>query len=127
MTALSSKWTPAYWTGWVNRRMAHVRQVCDAVDVFLAPARYLLGRFRDDFGIPENKLVYLDYGFHRDRMAGRARNPHENFTFGYIGTHIPAKGVNHLIQAFGELTGERGLRNLGARPGRRDGGPETNG
>ena len=55
----------AHWTGWVNRRMAHVRQVCDAVDLFLAPARYLLDRFRDDFGIPEDKLVYLDYGFHR--------------------------------------------------------------
>ena len=100
----------AYWTGWVNRRMAHVRQVCDAVDLFLTPARYLLGRFRDEFGIPENKLVYLDYGFHRERMAGRARSRGENFTFGYIGTHIPAKGINHLIQAFGELTGQPRLR-----------------
>ena len=110
----------AHWTGWVNRRMAHVRRVCTAVDVFLAPARYLLGRFRDDFGIPEDKLVYLDYGFHRDRMAGRMRTPGENFTFGYIGTHIPAKGVNHLIQAFGELTGKPGLRIWG-----RDRGVET--
>ena len=112
----------AYWTGWVNRRMAHVRQVCDAVDVFLAPARYLLGRFRDDFGIPADKLVYLDYGFHRERMSGRARKPGEDFTFGYIGTHIPAKGVHHLIQAFGELTGRPRLRIWG-----RDRGAETAG
>ena len=112
----------AYWTGWVNRRMAHVRRVRDAVDVFIAPARYLLGRFRDDFGIPEGKLVYLDYGFHRERMAGRARNAYESFTFGYIGTHIPAKGVNHLIQAFGELPGQPGLRIWG-----RDRGVETAG
>ncbi len=111
-----------HWTGWVNRRMTHVRRVCDAVDVFLAPARYLLGRFRDDFGIPEDKLVYLDYGFHRDRMAGRARNAGENFTFGYIGTHIPAKGVNHLIEAFGQLTGQPRLRIWG-----RDRGVETAG
>ncbi len=110
----------AYWTGWVSRRMAHVRQVCNAVDLFLAPARYLLGRFRDDFGLPEDKLVYLDYGFHRDRMAGRARHMDETFTFGYIGTHIPAKGVNHLIQAFGQLTGQPRLRIWG-----RDRGVET--
>ena len=111
-----------YWTGWVGRRMAHVREVCDAVDLFLAPARYLLGRFRDDFGIPNDKLVYLDYGFHRQRMTGRARIPGDPFTFGYIGTHIPAKGVNHLIQAFGELEGQPHLRIWG-----RDRGAETAG
>lgn len=112
----------SYWTGWVGRRMAHVREVCDAVDLFLAPARYLLGRFRDDFGIPEDKLLYLDYGFHRDRMAGRSRRKDETFTFGYIGTHIPAKGVNHLIQAFGALAGHPRLRIWG-----RDRGAETAG
>ncbi len=112
----------SYWTGWVGRRMSHVRQVCDAVDLFLAPSRYLLRRFRDDFGVPESKLVYLDYGFHRDRLGGRERRSGEPFTFGYIGTHIPAKRVNHLIQAFGELAGQPRLRIWG-----RDRGAETAG
>ena len=112
----------AYWTQWVGRRMAHVREVCDAVDVFIAPAMYLLRRFRDDFGLPEEKLVYLDYGFHLERMADRERVQGEPFTFGYIGTHIPAKGVNHLIQAFGHLSGESRLRIWG-----RDRGVETDG
>ena len=111
-----------YWTGWVGRRMAHVREVCDAVDVFVAPAMYLLRRFRDEFGLPEEKLIYLDYGFHLDRMAGRERVPGKPFTFGYIGTHIPAKGVDHLIQAFGQLSGESRLRIWG-----RDRGIETAG
>ena len=75
----------AYWTGWVGRRMAHARRVSEAVDLFIAPARYLLERFRDDFGIPEGKLTYLDYGFHRDRLTGRSRRPDEAFTFGYYG------------------------------------------
>ena len=111
-----------YWTRWVGRRMAHVREVCNAVDVFIAPAMYLLRRFRDEFSLPAEKLVYLDYGFHLDRMTGRERARGEPFTFGYIGTHIPAKGVDHLIQAFGKLSGEPKLRIWG-----RDRGVETEG
>jgi glycosyltransferase involved in cell wall biosynthesis len=112
----------AYWTGWVGRRMAHVREVCEAVDVFIAPAMYLLRRFRDEFGIPEEKLVYLDYGFHLDRLNGRERDAGEPFTFGYIGTHIPAKGVDQLIRAFAEIDGAPLLRVWG-----RDRGVETAG
>ena len=111
-----------YWTGWVGRRMAQVREVCGAVDVFIAPAMYLLRRFRDEFGLPAEKLVYLDYGFHLGRLKGRRRAEGEPFTFGYIGTHIPAKGVDHLIQAFGGLAGEPRLRIWG-----RDRGVETAG
>ena len=112
----------SHWTDWVGRRMSHIREVCDAVDMFIAPSRYLLRRFRDDFGIPERQLTYLDYGFHRRRMAGRSRTPGEPFTFGYIGTHIPAKGVNHLIESFGRVSGNSWLRIWG-----RDRGVETTG
>ena len=106
-----------YWTGWVGRRMAHVRRVCEAVDVFIAPSQHLLRRFRDEFGLPADRLVYLDYGFHRERLAGRERTTGEPFTFGYIGTHIPAKGVDHLIGAFGKLSGETALRIWGRHRG----------
>ena len=100
----------AHWTDWVARRMKHMRDVVEHVDLFIAPARYLLGRYRDEFGLPERKLVFLDYGFDRARLAGRARDPGEPFTFGYIGTHIPAKGIHHLLGAFGQLRGDARLR-----------------
>ena len=106
-----------YWTDWVSRRMAHIREVCDSVDVFIAPSKYLLRRFRDDFGIPSANLRYLDYGFHRERMGGRRRRAGEPFTFGYIGTHIPAKGIDHLITAFGMLGGDSRLRIWGRHRG----------
>ena len=112
----------AHWTRWVGSRMAHVREACDDVDIFIAPAMYLLRRFRDEFGLPSEKLVYLDYGFHLDRLQGRKRAGGDPFTFGYIGTHIPAKGVDHLIQAFGVLEGQAILRIWG-----RDRGVETAG
>ena len=99
-----------YWTDWVQRRMVHIRQVCEAVDMFIAPSRYLLQRFQNEFGLPEDKLIYMDYGFHCARLEGRDRVLGEPFTFGYIGTHIPAKGINHLIEAFGHLSGNAQLR-----------------
>lgn len=107
----------AYWTGWVSRRMTHFREFAALIDVFVAPSRYLRRRFRDGFGIPEDRLVYLDYGFERERLRGRARVPGEPFTFGYIGTHIPAKGIHHLIEAFGRVPGDARLRIWGrSRP-----------
>ncbi len=107
----------AYWTDWVGRRMAHIREICQAVDLFIAPSQYLLQRFRDEFGLPNDKLVYLDYGFHLERLDGRRRTPGEPFTFGYIGTHIPAKGIHLLIQAFGRLAGDARLRIWGRHSG----------
>lgn len=110
-----------YWTDWVGRRMRHVREMTELVDLFIAPARYLRDRYRDAFGLPERKLVYLDYGFARGRMAARHRPEGEPFTFGYIGTHIPAKGIHDLLRAFGRISGEPRLRIWG-RPRGQDTG-----
>ncbi|MBK7829731.1 glycosyltransferase [Nannocystis sp.] len=100
----------AHWTDWVARRMQHMRAMVEHIDLFIAPARYLERRYRDEFGLPARKLVYLDYGFDRTRLVGRRRRPEEPFTFGYIGTHIPAKGIHQLIDAFGRLQGDACLR-----------------
>lgn len=99
-----------YWQNWVGRRMQHVRKMVNLVDYFIAPARYLRERFVSDFGLPENKIVYLDYGFDLKRLSGLKKRSEEFFTFGYIGTHIPAKGIQHLILAFGLLPGKCLLR-----------------
>ncbi|QSQ21803.1 glycosyltransferase [Pyxidicoccus parkwayensis] len=100
----------AHWQGWVHRRMEHVRRMAEQVDLFIAPSRYMLARFRDDFGLPASKLVYLDYGFDLARLRGRQRSPEPELVFGYIGTHIPAKGIHHLLQAFGKVKGQARLR-----------------
>jgi glycosyltransferase involved in cell wall biosynthesis/MoaA/NifB/PqqE/SkfB family radical SAM enzyme len=99
-----------YWQDWVARRMKHARALAEVVDVFLAPAQYLLNRYRDGFGLPERKLLFLDYGFDLKRLQGRERVSGEPFTFGYIGTHIPAKGIHQLLDAFGALRGNARLR-----------------
>lgn len=98
------------WTSWVEQRMANVREMASHVDRFISPSRHLLGRFRDEFGLPSNKLTLLDYGFDLARFAGRNRVRERSFVLGYIGTHIPAKGIHHLVDAFAQLQGEPLLR-----------------
>lgn len=94
----------AYWTDWVAHRMAAARRAAAAVDRFIAPSEQLLQRFVQDFNIESDRIEYLDYGFQADRLP--PLGPPEmdgEYIFGYIGTHIPAKGVNLLIEAFGQL------------------------
>lgn len=94
----------SYWTDWVGRRMQHIRQMASYVDRFIAPSNYLLKRYRDEFCLPAEKLAYMDYGFDRKRLEGRIRdNKKEPFVFGYIGTHIPAKGIQDLLKAFNQV------------------------
>ena len=73
------------------------------MDYFICPSHYLSDRFRNDLNLSKEKLIYLDYGFDLNRLKGRNRKVGRTFTFGYIGTHIPAKGIQLLISAFSEL------------------------
>ena len=91
-----------YWTKWVEKRMEHVRAMCAHVDLFIAPSRYLMDRFIQEFDVNPSKILYLDYGFYRERLTGRSRKKTKDFVFGYIGTHKQAKGILHLIQAFSQ-------------------------
>lgn len=98
------------WTAWVNERMRNVREMAGLVDLFIAPSRYLMGRYCNEFGIPAEKMIYLDYGFDLERLAGRQRHLESARVLGYIGTHIPSKGIHHLLDAFALLRGEPKLR-----------------
>jgi glycosyltransferase involved in cell wall biosynthesis/MoaA/NifB/PqqE/SkfB family radical SAM enzyme len=98
------------WANWVHRRMESTRELARHVDRFIAPSLHLLARFRDDFGLSAGKLIHLDYGFELGRLIGRIRATKDEFVFGYIGTHIPAKGIHHLIESFGRLQGKPILR-----------------
>ena len=107
----------SYWSDWVNRRMSHIRQVVGKIQCFIAPSYYLYNRYLQNFSLSADKLIYLDYGFDLQQLTNRQRVPHEPFTFGYIGTHTPAKGIQHLIQAFAQVKENCQLRIWGrSRP-----------
>ncbi|MEI6556428.1 MAG: glycosyltransferase [Paludibacter sp.] len=89
------------WSDWTYRRMTETKAIIDKVDLFIAPSRYLRNRFVNDFKIPEDKIIYLAYGFPTHYLTPTEKaNKTNKFTFGYIGTHIPSKGINQLIEAF---------------------------
>jgi glycosyltransferase involved in cell wall biosynthesis len=95
----------AYWTEWVARRMAAARRAAASVDQFIAPSMHLRQRFVNDFQIDPSRVTYLDYGFETEKLppVGSLVQDGE-YVFGYIGTHIPAKGINLLIEAFSKIS-----------------------
>ena len=62
------------WSGWVSRRMTETRSIIDKVEVFIAPSQYLRNRFITDFGVPEAKIIYLDYGFPTEYLTPTAKS-----------------------------------------------------
>ena len=102
-----------YYTNWVAKRMKVTREIINKVDLFIAPSRYLMNRFIKDFDMPEDKIIYLDYGFPTHYLHPAKPKTSGVFTFGYIGTHIPAKGINLLIDAFSRLKSKAKLKIFG--------------
>jgi hypothetical protein len=51
------------WSSWIHQRMIETKAIINKVDLFIAPSNYLRDRFINDFAVPENKIIYLDYGF----------------------------------------------------------------
>jgi glycosyltransferase involved in cell wall biosynthesis len=74
-------------------------------------------RYVDDFIIPLEKIFYLDYGFPLHYLRPENHSKQNVITFGYIGTHIPAKGINLLLDAFSKVEGEAELLIFGRTNG----------
>jgi glycosyltransferase involved in cell wall biosynthesis len=106
-----------YWENWIDRRMSETRRIIDCIDLFIAPSRYLLNRFMSDFNVSKEKILYLDYGFPLHYLSPIESKLQEHFTFGYIGTHIPAKGLDLLINAFSKIREKATLKIWGRENG----------
>jgi glycosyltransferase involved in cell wall biosynthesis/MoaA/NifB/PqqE/SkfB family radical SAM enzyme len=107
-----------HWSAWTHQRMIETKAIINKVDVFIAPSQYLRNRFIKEFSVRENKIIYLDYGFPTKYLTPTEKSKeHTNFTFGYIGTLISAKGVNQLIEAFCQIETPATLRIYGRQNG----------
>ncbi len=101
-----------FYTDWVRRRMEHVRELCGSVDLFISPSRQLRARFVAEFCLPAERIAMLNYGFDLTRLENRKRmrKPGQEFVFGYIGTHVAAKGIHQLLEAFARMNRKAFLR-----------------
>jgi glycosyltransferase involved in cell wall biosynthesis/MoaA/NifB/PqqE/SkfB family radical SAM enzyme len=106
------------WSNWTQSRMIETKAIVDKVDLFIAPSQFLRNRFVNEFSVPESKIIYLDYGFPTEYLTHTEKSKDKiNFTFGYIGTLIPSKGVNQLIDAFKQIKEPATLKIFGRENG----------
>lgn len=75
------------------------------IDLFIAPSPFLLKEFTD-FGVPEDKILFSDYGFDKSGYTKRARPNTAHICFGFIGTISEHKGVHVLVEAFNRIAEE---------------------
>lgn len=106
------------WTHWIGNRMNETKSIIDKVDLFIAPSNYLRDRFIKDFNVEASKIIYLDYGFPTEYLTPTSKSDVlQTYTFGYIGTHIPSKGINLLIEAFAKIEQPAALKIFGRENG----------
>jgi len=87
----------------VQQRIEHIqRNVVEYVDLFVSPSKFLLNKMVG-FGIPKEKMYYLDYGFNYEFFRNYKKKSSNKIRFGYIGRIIPTKGVHLIIDAFNKI------------------------
>jgi glycosyltransferase involved in cell wall biosynthesis len=93
-----------YAFGQIRRRLTAVQEALKTVDVFIAPSRFLRDRFCE-FGVPPEKIRYLDNGFDLTpfQVIPRQGQRQARVRFAYIGTLVEHKGVHVLVEAFNRL------------------------
>ncbi len=84
------------------------------IDLFIAPSQFLRNKYIE-YGIPAEKIVYMDYGFNIDLINGVEKVPSKKIRFGFLGRIIPVKGISHLIEAFNEVDHSKAELNIFGR------------
>jgi glycosyltransferase involved in cell wall biosynthesis len=101
----------------VERYHATTREILDAVDLFLAPSRFLAHEFRRHYPLPEDRIVYSENGI---ETAGLDECPYKCtptvVRFGFLGSWMPSKGLHVLVEAFRGLTENARLMVYGGAP-----------
>lgn len=86
----------------IEERIAYIKDICSKIDLLISPSQLLKRKFIK-FGIPEDKITLLSYGFDLDFFKNLQKIPSDKLRFGFIGNLLPAKGVHILIQTFNKI------------------------
>jgi glycosyltransferase involved in cell wall biosynthesis len=88
-----------------RRRRDAVLEACRAVDLFIAPSRFLADKMVA-YGLPADRVVHSPNGMRTDLLRIE-RRPSNRIRVGYVGSLAPHKGVHILIEAFTRLLAMR--------------------
>lgn len=99
--------------GWVRvalERTPYLRERINAVDAILAPTKLTAGILAAN-GIDEDRMRLSPYGIDARPFRGvrAAREPSAELRLGYIGTIVPSKGLEVLLDAFERLGADRSV------------------
>jgi rhamnosyltransferase len=85
----------------------HIQRVLNLCDLMITPSAFHRERMLE-FNLPAEKIVALPHGLDRE-LLGQTRDPKAPLQrIGFIGSVIPSKGVQVLVQAF-DLLGDPNL------------------
>lgn len=90
----------------IRLRREHIKELCSTVDLFISPSSFLKKKFIV-FGIPEEKIKFIPYGVDAESFRDFERKSSDRIRFAFIGTILPAKGVDILIKAFNRIEDAR--------------------
>lgn len=102
-------------SAWVEERMNHMKEISQHINHFISPSLIVAEKVSETLGLSSEKISILDYGFNLNRLQNKIRQKESSFVFGYIGTHIPSKGIQDLIEAFSKLDTNKTLLKIWGR------------
>lgn len=95
---------------WINTLLKVNRKV----DLFIAPSKFLR-KIYINYGIPEDKIIYMDYGFDKILINRVKKSFSNKVRFGFLGRIIPVKGISLLIDVFNKLDHSKAELNIYGR------------
>jgi glycosyltransferase involved in cell wall biosynthesis len=93
-------------------RSGFLRRQLQLADIVLPPSDFIRDAFVR-FGVAPDKVHVMPHG--TDLVRDVANGRHDPIRFGYVGSLVPAKGVQILCEAFAGLTGDSTLHLYGRR------------
>ncbi|MBL7196706.1 MAG: glycosyltransferase family 4 protein [Candidatus Omnitrophica bacterium] len=90
----------------IKSRNRHIKELCSIVDLFVAPSDFARKMFIR-FGIPQDKIRFIPHGINTELVKNFKRKESDRIRFGFIGTILPAKGPDILINAFNRINDTR--------------------
>ncbi len=85
-----------------ERRRRDMNAMLRSASAIIGPSQFILDQYREFFDLEDTRLVHSDYGMETDwalDLVPRER-PSGETHFGFVGTFLPTKGVDLLVEAF---------------------------